>query len=405
MANKIRIIFVDDDVNILSGLRRMLRLMRNEWEMTFAHGGQKALDALAENPYDVIVSDMRMPGISGAQLLNKVKEQYPQMVRIALSGQTSKEAILNSVGPIHQYISKPCDADTLKHTISHVCSLQGFLANEKLLGLITQLESLPSISSLYSELMQEVQSDKASIDKVAKIISRDVGMSVKVMQLVNSAFFGVRQNVFKISQAVALLGLETITALVLSAKVFSQFEQHHSENFSINSLWGHSMQVGKRAKLIAQAENAANEIVEYSMVAGMLHDVGKLVLAVNLPDEYEEIISLAAQENTAIHQVERKIIAITHAEVGAYLLGLWGFSNVIIESLAFHHRPQESSAKEFTALTAVHVADVLTNEIESASNKTKDTLTVDTEYLETLGLSEQVPVWRECCREILEVKS
>ncbi len=399
MREKTKILFVDDEPNILDGLRRMLRSMRKEWDMTFAPGGQNALDTLAEKSFDVIVSDMHMPGIDGAQLLNIVKQQYPQMVRIALSGQTSKGTILKSVGPIHQYISKPCDAATLKNTIAHVCSLEGLLANEKLLGLITQLETLPSISFLYADLMAELQSENASIDRVAEIISRDVGMSAKIMQLVNSAFFGVRQNVTKVSQAVALLGLETITALALSIKIFSQFEPFDSDKFSLSSLWEHSMQVSRGAKLIAQAENAAKEIADCAMIAGMLHDVGKIVFATNIPNEYEQILSLAAQNNIVTYQAEKENIGATHAEVGAYLLGLWGFSNTIIEALTYHHSPLRRPIKEFSVLTAVHAADILTYEFDTETTSIPEFLRIDTDYLEELNLIDRLSIWRDICRK------
>ena len=221
MSNKVKIIFVDDELNVLSGLRRMLRPMRGQWDMTFAGSGREALKVLTEKDCDIIVTDMRMPDMDGAQLLYKVKELYPQMVRIALSGYTSNETILRSVGPVHQFLSKPCNAQVLKTTIIRVRSCLDLLTNEKLQGLISQLETLPCMSSLYNILIEELQSDDASIDKIGKIISQDLGMSAKILQLVNSAFFGVRQHVTGISQAVSFLGLNTVKTLVLQRDLFS----------------------------------------------------------------------------------------------------------------------------------------------------------------------------------------
>ena len=398
---KAKIIFVDDEPNILDGLCRMLRPMRKEWDMTFVQGGQTALDTLAKEPFDVIVSDMRMPGVDGLQLLTKTKKLYPKMVRIALSGQTSKETVLRSIGPIHQYISKPCDAETLKTTIAHVCSLKELLINEKLQGMITQLESLPCLFSIYTELSEELQSDDASLDGVAQIISQDVAISAKIMQLVNSAFFGVRQTVSSISQAVALLGLEIIAALVLSIKIFDQFERDSSEKHSLGLLWEHSLNTSQWARSIAKAEQTSKETADSAIIAGMLHDVGKLLFAINIPQEYEQVLTMAKKDGTPFFQAEKEIIGITHAETGAYLLGLWGFSNSIIESLTFHHRPMEAPAKNSTVLTAVHVADILAHEMESADNNIKQSLQIDTDYLEKLGLSERLPVWRCSCPEIL----
>ena len=103
-----RVIFIDDEPNILSGLKRILRPLRNEWQMEFKDGGQAALESLAETPCDVVVSDMKMPGMDGAQLLSAVKDQYPNSIRIALSGETDSHMIYRCVQHAHQYLAKPC---------------------------------------------------------------------------------------------------------------------------------------------------------------------------------------------------------------------------------------------------------------------------------------------------------
>ncbi|MBN1765116.1 MAG: HDOD domain-containing protein [Sedimentisphaerales bacterium] len=405
MSEKLKILFVDDEAKVLEGLRRMLFLMMNQWDISFAPGGQQAMDLLAEKSFDILVSDMRMPEVDGVMLLNHVKEHYPHIVRIALSGQTSKESILRSVGPIHQYIAKPCNAQNLKDTIHRIWGMRNILTNDTLKEMITQLETLPCMSSLYTELTKELNSQHTSIDNIAGIISRDVGMSVKILHLVNSAFFGIRQNVTKITQAVSFLGLETISALVLTTKIFEQFQDVSFKNFSINTLWQHSLTVAEWARLIAKSENASKEHTDYAMIAGMLHDVGKLVMAVKIPDQYKEVLDLVYREKSTLCEAETRILGASHAEVGSYLLGLWGFSGSVIEALNYHHHPGQAPSKEFTVLTAVHVANALTNEIEMADNKDMAYTPADLEYLDMLGLKERLSAWRENCPEHLSVSS
>ena len=230
---KRKILFVDDEPKVLISIRRMLHSLRKEWDMQFAESGPEALSILAQDPFDVIVTDMRMPGMDGAQLLTEVKQNYPQMVRIVLSGHADKEMIYKSVRPAHQYLSKPCDADLLKLTVSRACTLREMLTQDSLKKVVSEMDSLPSLPSLYAEIMEELRKEDASIQKIGEIISRDLGMTAKILQLVNSAFFGIPRHIENSAQAVNLLGMNIVKALVLTMEVFSEFEQNKSNGFDI----------------------------------------------------------------------------------------------------------------------------------------------------------------------------
>ena len=397
-SDKKRLLFVDDEPKVLDGIRRMLHSTCKEWDISFARSGQEALDAAAAEPFDVIVSDMRMPGMDGLELLSKVRRQYPQTARIALSGQTQKEVILRAVGPVHQFLSKPCDAETFRSTISHALALRDRLAEDRLRGLLSQVESLPALPSLYDELLEELESPDASVKKVERIVSQDIGMTAKILQLVNSAFFGVRQHISGPGQAVALLGLDTVSALVLSINAFSQFKEGSVKGFSPNTLWNHSMTVAAYAKRIAKAENIGHRQADHAFIAGMLHDVGKLALAAQLSEEYTNVVDLALRDGSTFYEAERKILGATHAELGAYLLGLWGFSDPIVEALAFHHDVTACPAKAFGTVTAVHVANVLAHEASPGST-VGAAPSVDEAYVSELGMAERLPEWQSMCRE------
>src|SRR5437762_9749706 len=156
-GSKKRVLFVDDEPLVLQGLQRMLRHMRQEWEMEFVDSGPKALEAMASNPFAVIVSDMRMPGMNGAHLLNEVMKRYPKTVRLILSGHADQDLIMKCVGSTHQYLTKPCEPEALKATVRRASALAGSLQNEKLLQLISQMDRLPSIPALYVEVMEKLQ--------------------------------------------------------------------------------------------------------------------------------------------------------------------------------------------------------------------------------------------------------
>jgi len=387
-----RILFVDDEPNLLAGLRRMLRPMREEWEMGFASGGEEALGFLANEPFDVVVSDMRMPGMDGAQLLSEVKQRYPQVVRIVLSGHSEKETVFRSVGPAHQYLAKPCDPRQLKDVISRACALRDLLSEDSLRNLVSQMSTIPSLPETYTEIVKELQSPEASIKEVGQIISKDVGMTAKVLQLVNSAFFGLRRHVSDPAQAASFLGVDTLKALVLSIQVFSHFDAVEIEGLCLDTLWTHSVMTGALAKRIAAVEDVPEELRDHAFLAGLLHDAGKLIIAANLAEPYSKILAAVEHERLAFAEAERRILTNTHAEVGAYLLGLWGLADPIVEAVAFHHEPSRCMGEGFTPLTAVHVADALYHESSRPGDAKVSVL--DTEYLEQLGLADRLPAWR-----------
>ena len=396
-----RILFVDDEPKVLEGIQRMLRPMRHEWDMVFAQSGQEALSILAEQPADVVVSDMRMPRMDGVQLLTEVMRRYPQIVRIALSGYSEREMILRAVGPTHQYLAKPCDPELLKSVVARAGALRAVLSKNALRQVVSQMQSLPSLPQLYIEMVEELRSPDASMKRVGEIVRKDVGMTAKVLQLVNSAFFGLQRDITDPSEAAKFLGLDTLQTLVLSVHVFSEFDRARATGLCIETLWNHSMATGTLAKRISAAEGCDAKACEHALMAGLLHDAGKLVLAANLPDEYRQAMGTARDAAVAHWEAEEQILGTTHAETGAYLLGLWGLPDPIVEALAFHHRPNECLVTSFTPLTAVHVANALEHEADSAAED-RDAGPLDTDYLARIGLGERLAAWRELHQTLVQ---
>ena len=355
-----RILFVDDEPNVLQGLRRMLYSKRKEWEVSFALSGPEALKVLRKRHFDVVVSDMRMPGMDGPQFLEEVRKRHPRIVRIVLSGQSDREMALKSINSTHQFLPKPCDAETLQSAIKQAFTLRGVLGNESLKILVSRMETMPSLPFTYRELVEELGSPDASVKKLSTIISRDLGMTAKVLQIINSAFFGLRTHISKPQQAVSLLGIDTLRALVLYVGIFSQFHRPELGVF-LGTLQNHSLTVGTLAKRIARAEGLDRYETDHAFMAGLIHDSGKLVLAANLPDLYTRVLKLARDHRKPLEEVERSQLNATPAEVGEYLLGLWGLHDSIIEAVAHHHSPTRGEIGPFSPLSAVHLANVLAN--------------------------------------------
>ncbi len=391
-----RVLFVDDQKNVLEGLRRMLRKFRDEWEMEFVTCGREALDAMAANPFDVIVSDMKMPEMNGAQLLKRISEKYPGTVRIILSGHSDIELVLQSVGYAHQYLAKPCEPETLQQTVKNSIGLRELLACEELHEKIAQIDSLPSPPETYNRLVAALQSEKSSVQDIAGIISHDVGMTAKILQMINSAFFGLPAHVESIRQAVSLLGLDAVRGLALTCGVFEQFDDPGVEGISFESIYTHSTAVGVGGQKIAGEIGLNKRLIEDTMMAGTLHDTGKLILLTQFRSEYCEAIALAQEKSLPLHKAEQRILGVSHAEIGAHLLSLWGLPDSIIETAALHHSPMRAPAIVPSVLTAIYIANVMEHEQSNGGNG-QEVLQLDMDYLAGIGIANRIQELRELC--------
>ena len=222
--------------------------------MSFAASGSEALEIMEREPFDMIVTDVRMPGMDGTELLSRVRELYPGVARIVLSGQSDRDLTLKAAISAHQYLSKPCDAESLKLTIARAVALKAAFTDPSLQALVSGAGTLPSIPSLYVELMNRLEDPDGCAQDVANVIAKDPAMTAKILQLSNSAFFGLRRRISDPRDAVLYLGLDTLKALALSVKVFSQFTVRPSSRFSIEELGKHTMLTGILARKIAIAE-------------------------------------------------------------------------------------------------------------------------------------------------------
>jgi HD-like signal output (HDOD) protein len=380
----IRIIFVDDELNVLQAMRRSLHAMRSEWHMEFVPGGAEALTALKASPADVIVSDMRMPGMDGWQLLTEVRKLYPQTVRLILSGHAEATSIMRAVGMAHQYLAKPCESAAIKSAIVQTLKLRHLVSNDQLVALVGQVSTLPSTPKAFQEILTCLQDPSGSMSDVARIVGRDVAMTANVMKMVNSAFFGARQPIISTDRAVAYLGLDTLGALVLAHSVFKSGRPTTIAGFSLEQLWSHSLQTALAARTIALCEKLSSTEAERAFLAGVLHDVGKIVFATRTIPTTGAAMSSA--EYGALMQAH-------HPEVGAYLLGLWGFPNPIVEAVAFHNIPSLAAAEGLGLAGLIHVANHLVHQRDGQTLGAVESV-LEPGFLESRGLAERLPEWQ-----------
>jgi HD-like signal output (HDOD) protein len=359
IEKKRNILFVDDEQNILNGIRRMLRVMRKEWNMQFANSPEEALEKLAQTEFDIIVSDMRMPGMNGVELLNEVKNLYPTMIRFILSGYAERELILSASGVTHQFLAKPCEPEIIKNTIKKAFHLRDLLNSESLTNVVKQAEALPTLPDLYQKLTAALKRPDVNAEIIAEIVAQDVTITAKILQLVNSAFFGIPQEIHTINQAVSLLGIETINSLVFTSGTFKQFENEKVEKYGVRSLYNHSITTAVIAKKIMLHFSKNKKLGEDAMFAGMVHDFGKLILINNYTDKWGDVLKMQEEAQVPLPTIEKEILGVTHCEIGAYMLGAWGLSDNIVEAVLFHHTPLDVHPTTVTPLIALHIANTL----------------------------------------------
>ena len=324
----LKILFVDDQPSVLEDTQRATEDMRHQWDMTFVTSADEAMELLDREAFDVVVSDMRMPGTDGAELLFLVRNCSPSTARIILSGCDEDEMIFRSTRVAHQFLTKPCDVDMLKSAIAEIRAAQGRVSSEEIRALIGRVDQLPALGEVYQRLVRAIEAEESSA-RLAEIVCEDVALTAEILRLLNSAFFGLARRVESVEQAIGLLGTDVLRAIVAGYSVFSQ----------PGSLVVDADVVSRRSQQVAALARHAHRILTGASrseladvyLAGMLHEVGALVLgSIEGMDPVDARGVLDSNDNT----VERLAFGVDRFAVSSYLLGLWAFSSEVIQAVA-----------------------------------------------------------------------
>lgn len=397
--NRKRILVVDDEPTVLTVLKRVLETTLDA-EIVTALNADEALQYLEKQSFEVIVSDIKMPGIDGVELLSVVQERYPHVARMVFSAWGGGEVALKTAGTAHQFFSKPGDIAIISKRIEMVLKLRDMLPKEGLEWVVSAVNTLPSLPQTYRELEREIESPTASLESITRIIENDIAMSAKILQLLNSSFFHSQMKKTKASEAVPLIGLQVLKSLVLAMHIFTEWHDGITPGFAPGHILTHSVIVAGVSRQLAINAGMSHSQTEEVYSAGLFHDIGKLLLAANAPDSCQCIEDIRVQKGLTRLEAEESVLGATHAEAGAYLLALWGFDETMINACAFHHHPERYSGKGFCPLTAIHVANALTHQILDGGEWGQ--AKVNSDYLEREGLSGQISKWQEITENFLK---
>lgn len=382
------VLFVDDEPILLRGLARGVQAHQLPWRVSLAESGAEALEILTREPVDAIVTDMRMPGMDGSELLARTAELRPEVVRVVLSGQATRESVLRAVRPMHQYLAKPCEIGRLAAMLNRSVTLRDLLDSPRLRLLVGRLSTLPSPPAVFRELEEELANPDSTSRSVAAIIASDPALAAKILQVVNSAVLGLSRPVSDIARAVSLLGAQTVRSLVLALGVFREFEQCPTAGSEVADIAAHSLRVAEAAAHIA--DEIAQPQVNSAYTAGLLHQVGRLVLLSSSSSEYARALNDCRGDAGSLATAERAIFGTSHSTIGAYLCALWGLPQEVVEAVAWHREP-DRTGRDVTTVAAVAAACLVVNRAACRSDEEIEFRILP--WLRALGLEHRIEEW------------
>ncbi len=389
MAEK-RILIADADSKAWEVFRMALG---DSWAVVGAASGTAALAEAQKQPFDVVVANYAVPELDGAELLNRLRVANPKTIRFIAAAEAQKDQVVCHVLGGHQFLAVPFDRNTIKGSIERSMTVDYGMSNS-MRELVGRIRTFPTIPSLYLEIVNALKDPNASTEDIGAIIAKDMAMTTKLVQVLNSAYFGLPRTITDPTEAVGILGFETVKSLTMTVKLLSQYDKVKPVYFSIDQIWRHSTSVARTARVMALLETGDTDCSATAYTAGLMHDLGKVILAANFDEQYQGAHTVARRQQVPLWEVEKDIFGASHGEIGAYLLSLWGMSAEVVQVAALHHNPLNAGDKGFTPLTAVHVANALEYE-GIADNDDLPVAVLDATYLRQLKLEERVDLWRD----------
>ncbi len=351
IKKNLEVLFVDDDEDLLYSVKRMLYALRNVWTLHFALSGKKAIEIIESNKIDVVVCDIRMP------VLKYLQENFPSIIRIVLSGYSDQKSILETTKYAHQFLSKPTDTITIINKIQSVFDAKAYLRNEELRSQIAGFQDIITLPDVYIKLEKEISKEEIEIEKIAQIVKSDPLLVAKLLQIINSAFFALPVHITKVVDALSYLGINILKSLVLHICSYNAQNYPPKTKNTIERIASHSLQTASTAKKISKYFDLSKEISDDAYLAGILHDIGKLIIIKKQGDS--EFFD--NEEYSGNIQKENEIFGFDHVAAGAYLLSIWGIPEPIVEAVAFHHDPSKCSFSNNSALLPVYLSNALHN--------------------------------------------
>jgi HD-like signal output (HDOD) protein len=383
---------VDDQPQVLEVAVLILRTADPQWEVVGFKDPQQALEAVKSAPPDLMLSDQIMPGVSGSELLDKVRAISPATIRILMSGHVALSN-LTLITSAHQYLAKPFDPTALRGIIKRSFAAQARIVNLGLQRVVTALRSIPSLPQVHQSLLQELEDGRTASTVIANMVADDPGLSLKVLQLANSPLFGTGGAITSPVDAVMCLGTDMIAAIVLSQSLFRHYESLQRPEMDLQRVWTHSWETARLAQRLCRDQGLPAKTGEEAFLAGLIHEIGRFILIDNFPDQFKEACDKARRAGGPLAASLRETFQATPSQVAAYVLELWGLPDAPITAVGVLDNPQDDAAKGFTISAVLYIANHITSAKFPPDSFPVEDWNMD--YLKSVGCADQIPVWEK----------
>lgn len=393
-----KVLFVDDNEPLINSFKNYFDRIPKNWAPIYLTDPIKATDLLLFGDIDIIITDIHMPNMDGVKLLDFAKKEHPDVIRIAISGEQDTPDLLENAKNAHRYMQKPVDLNQLRELIERVATLSEIIPNSDTRKIVASLDVIPTTPRVYRELLSELNRDDGSLKRISQLVAEDPGLTAGLLKVVNSAFFNLPNEITSAQQAVTLLGLEIVKGILFSVEMMRTFSIEDEKVFSINDIVEHCLLVANFAKTILEHEHINKTVIEKTFVTAILHDIGELIFAYALPDRYQTIIEVSRSFDQTLARLEMQVLGSTHAEAGAYLLGLWGLPDDIVSAIANHHTPAKASGNAAAILATMHAADYICCKLFPEFRLGGEEH-IEASFLKRLKIHHKLDEWEELCRE------
>lgn len=380
------ILFVDDEQQVLDGIRRMLYSKANEWQMTFVNSGKTALECLKNQAFDLVIADMRMPEMTGAELLQQIKEHYPNTARYILSGNSNQDMIMSNTAPADHFLAKPCQTEDLINAIYQGLKLEKRFDSQKTKSIVSNLTYLPRTPAIYTEFINVFSNPLGTPSTLADLLSNKTIMAEQILQILNSSFFEFHPPYTRLHQGARYLLHAGIQGITLMSEFFSDFSAQEKANFNLLNIYQHSVLTGLMAGKILETMTEDPMLIDRAIIAGMLHDIGITLLIRHDPVRYQKVLAGKPKNEGTLTHLENLHFGCQHAEIGSHLIYLWDLAPSIIDAITYHHSPRFSASKTISPLTGVHIANALDLAFSDSKNNFVTQPELDPAYLSSVGL-------------------